>query len=928
VGGDGTILHYDGQSWNIEQPPPGDGAAEITSVTVAGSEVFAVAGGNLITRLPDGSWTEAGKELLPGNPAPAAGSLRVVAGLPDGGVVAAGRSIMLVREAPGEDFAYAAQPLQGTAVALAPFRQADGRLRTFVSIAAPALAHVDVAGFPPGDGELMRQTDSGWEDLSGGQYAGGGVQGDGALKSDPVLAAATNPSGEHLWGVGGYAGTEDAAGQGTGGVLASRPAGWRTASIWRYDSTGPVAPPALAATPPNLPAKAGTVSFAFFSSPMCRSQCTAVVGAQPDVNLGAAAGQIAEYAAQPGGPAFAMLGGNARGPIEGDAHSEDFAELPGLLAPLGHIPAFAALGQKDSLTGSEETRPWAEAFANAPSPFGPAPPAAGMTPVSSGAPTPNGDVHRFYSFDAEQNGAKLRVIVLDNASGSLESSTPGAQTTSEGQLTQMDWLKNQLSQAQGMPVVVVTSRPLYDQGGPGVPTQGEPAGDGSEVASLLAQSGVLAVFTTSGLAQRDEHHMVPQEAGPGVPQIPEYEGAALGYQQEPNNGVLWYMISVDPQAREVHVSAIPVIDSLALKPVDGLSAARSLTLRFEAVGRRPPGSLATTASETTPFAGYDNYVGIPPENCGSTCVPPSYSFASSEPTIGDFVEPSAPKSPYPKLDASGHPIPSSTSGLFCAYNAGTTTVSITAGLLSYSLPVTVRPGGAGAPCGTVPLRNAGLNGSFFGVNAGGVGQRKPGGAGAPPPPPPATSSSPITPSLSLPPPPPAPAPPPAVPPAARAAPPPPPPAPPPPPQPQQPPTPARPAPPAAEAAVAPLVEPLGVSPAIVPPATPPVEPIPPGAGGWAQSPSAAKKREESRKHASESAFTLRPASASSGESSGLEWFYVAVGVATLLALLLSARGMRPRSGARAAPLLARGTGARECEQRRRAEERRRRRPGA
>jgi hypothetical protein len=123
-------------------------------------------------------------------------------------------------------------------------------------------------------------------------------------------------------------------------------------------------------------------------------------------------------------------------------------------------------------------------------------------------------------------------------------------------------------------------------------------------------------------------------------------------------------------------------------------------------------------------------------------------------------------------------------------------------------------------------------------------------------------------------------------------------------------------------------EPLGVPPAIVPPATPPVEPIPPGAGGWAQSPSAAKRREETRKHASQDAFTLRPVSANSGESSGIELFYVAVGAATLLALLLSARGMRPPSGARAALLLARSADAEERERRRRAEWRRRRRPGA
>ena len=95
------------------------------------------------------------------------------------------------------------------------------------------------------------------------------------------------------------------------------------------------------------------------------------------------------------------------------------------------------------------------------------------------------------------------------------------------------------------------------------------------------------------------------------------------------------------------------------------------------------------------------------------------------------------------------------------------------------------------------------------------------------------------------------------------------------------------------------MEQLGVPPAILPAATPPVEPIPPGAGGYAQSPSAAERREKARKQASQSAFAIRPAGASSQEAhSGEQWFYAAVGIATLLAILLSARalpaGPRPR----------------------------------
>jgi hypothetical protein len=49
----------------------------------------------------------------------------------------------------------------------------------------------------------------------------------------------------------------------------------------------------------------------------------------------------------------------------------------------------------------------------------------------------------------------------------------------------------------------------------------------------------------------------------------------------------------------------------------------------------------------------------------------------------------------------GEVVASDQSGLFCAYNAGTTTVSITTGGLTYSEPVTVQSGFAEYPCGTV-----------------------------------------------------------------------------------------------------------------------------------------------------------------------------------------------------------------------------------
>jgi hypothetical protein len=667
VGTFGTILHFDGKEWSLESPPPDLVGLDITSVAVAGTDVFAVAGGTLIERSPNGTWADVDPALMPTNPAPRAGDLRVVAALPDGGVVAAGRALVLVRQQPGTPFQYAPQPIEGTAVAAAAIRDANGLVGAYLSV-APLRNGAEVSASPPGDGDLLREApDGGWQDMSLSEYPGtSGVPPDGAVKADPILGIATSHDGARVWAVGGYAGSPTAAGQGSSTILPARSTDWYTSSIWRFDATGQAAPLGLEASSTTLDAQPKTVSFAFFSGSECNVQCAATLNAQPDVNLQAAAQQIATYARQPGGPSFAILGGNARGPIDDVAYANgsgafDLSRIPTLLKPLGPMPLFAAYGPRDSVPSSADpTEPWATAFAAAPAPFGSGTAAAGITPAGSGGSA--GVVHRYYAFDAEQNGGTLRVIVLDNSAGSLEDSAPG----------QTAWLNDRLAdaKARGIPVVAVAGQPL----------RGSAAADAT--ASLLADAGVLAVFTGSN-TQLNEHYLVPTN---GVTQIPEYEGATLGYQQSANNGVVWYRASVNTGTGGVSVEAVPVIDSLSIKPLDGLSVARSFTLQFEAVARRPVGSLPPTGSDSAP--GIANYVAIPSAGCGSRpCVQPTYTFRSSDPTIGDFVTPSGPGSRFPQLDASGKPIPSATSGLFCAYNTGTTTISVTTGLLSYSVPV-------------------------------------------------------------------------------------------------------------------------------------------------------------------------------------------------------------------------------------------------
>jgi hypothetical protein len=363
----------------------------------------------------------------------------------------------------------------------------------------------------------------------------------------------------------------------------------------------------------------------------------------------------------------------------------------------------------------------------------------------------------------------------------------------------------------------------------------------------------------------------------------------MTYQQPQNNGVTWYDVSVDTTTGKLTVNAVPVISSLALEPLNGLTAARSSTLSFKAIGRRPLGTIATTPADFK-FPGFDQYVEIPASNC-SGCIGPSYKFTSSNPVVGDFVAPSGPGSSFPKLDAAGKTTHSSTSGLFCAYNSGTTTVSITSGLLTSSLTVTVPPGGYGPPCGTVP---GGVSADVVSV-PGRVDTHLGGNphAGAPVPPPAAQPVSSPPPKLAVPPPVPAPAarpvvpvrgPTPSVPAPVPAA------------TPARAPAPAAPAPLAASPFM-PQPSPTFGAPIVVPPLIPPaLTPVPPG-GATVSAQATARREEKARKHASQSAYTARPAG-----TDGADWFYPVLGVASLIALLLTAEGVR--AGPRRRPAFA------------------------
>ncbi len=197
------------------------------------------------------------------------------------------------------------------------------------------------------------------------------------------------------------------------------------------------------------------------------------------------------------------------------------------------------------------------------------------------------------------------------------------------------------------------------------------------------------------------------------------------------------------------------MQEVSLDPVDGTLLRRSAPALFTGLGRRPLsgdrwGPVSASSGNPNP-PGADPYAEFPPALCRqsdcSSAIEPEYTFTSSEPEIANFVEqdPNSTNLRKPLQNAEGHVIPDPHSSILCAFNAGTTTVTISAGGLSYSIPVTVQGGSVEQPCGTVPLSPSHFKQAASSQAA----------APAAPPPSPAPAPAPIAPP---PPPPPVPAP--------------------------------------------------------------------------------------------------------------------------------------------------------------------------
>lgn len=721
-----------------------------------------------------------------------------VAGLPDGSAaIADSQGKVIERQGPGTPCgsgggsgsswqpAPAGPVSGGTPVALAAFQEGS-TLRAVVSVEtggdalsvdlnidealaeAPPEGQAPVFTKPyvlPGSGYLLRETAIGWRDEEHEDYPTpahlGGVGGvDWPIQPDAVLALALPPTDGEGWAVGGQTGEIN------NNFSPETVEAIQTAGVMRYPSSGS-APTDFTLTPEQT--SPGTAAFAIGGGAQCASACASLAEDKlgPDEWLATAterAAQTEQAGQKPGVRAFLYTGprlsaGSAGSQREEDRYGEVLSSAGGSLGAYP-APSETDIDQEGNLGDFESIfKPQIEATHSG---------AGGSHTEPVSPPTATAAYYALRSCTAAASCAevgaaeRVRVIVLDYSKPALGEA-------------QQCWLAQQLAaaKAEGLrgrpePAIVIGQRAMST--GASTPAGANVAADASQVIPILVGTGRPAgcelETITPGAASayffEDPESNQSFPISSGASSILTYGSGTLGYVKPPTNslqteflGASGFLLAEVEVARieaahpsnrnvaPVHVKLVPDISQLALSSIDGVLLRRSQASLFEAFARRPPAGMEcreeAAACEFLPSP----YVPIPVHCQGSGCATgifPAYTFTSSNPDIGQFVEadpdepkgesvlqgaggkpiPEEPRNPRGELTADGQyeqntqsqpinergeVIPSQQSGLFCAYNPGTTTVTIRTGGLSYSEQVTVQGGSVEQPCGTVPLKN-------------------------------------------------------------------------------------------------------------------------------------------------------------------------------------------------------------------------------
>ncbi|MCL2768481.1 MAG: hypothetical protein FWD42_00015 [Solirubrobacterales bacterium] len=676
--------------------------------------------------------------VLAGLPDPRDTVLSKVAGLPDGGAVAAGPDVVIERQSEGGSWALSPVPLPEAhnISALAAYREGgSGPVRAIASIdldvhldpnlggvlqRAPFGGDVPVTGGPgqpppfippdplPNSGYVVEQTADGWRDIEHMALPATAEQRDLPERPDPVFALLVDQSGGQGLAVGGQ--TYDMGGEG------SEQKG-ETAGAQRFpaaSSQGQATPSALAAPP-------GEASIVVGGDASCAQPCADLAneGIGDDVWLT----HVLQTASHIGGDrAFVYLGSRSSGEVSEEVtrESERFEEL---LGAAGSLPVYVepvTFGRALALGGGPAPVPCTQA----------------AHPCQSGT-----DAYELTSTGS--SGGPVRLIVLDYVKGEL-----GA--------AQREWLTEQLAlaAAQSEPAIVF-GRDALDFN---LPDQIDAVAGQTTAAEAAAVSQILVQGRASAYVFDYPAVNVHTQVASGRESIPAYgtgtigpEDAYTGNTADSLQSSAFLALDVDTATREargtwpVTAAAIPDVGQLSLNATNGVLLRRSHVALFEGLARRPLAGIEVGAGNNTEGRLIDpnSYDPIPTNCQGPNCgyeVPLEYTFTSSNPDIGGFVEHEASSAEGKKvqLNAQHKPIPDEPrnsqgellagdhfaqnhkgepineqgevvsperSALFCPYNEGTTTITITTGGLSYSMPVTVQGGSVEYPCGTVPLKH-------------------------------------------------------------------------------------------------------------------------------------------------------------------------------------------------------------------------------
>jgi hypothetical protein len=774
VGHQGLLLGF-GKQWSQESLPASvNPESEFTSISFAGSEAmvtfeFAEASPEEeLTKITGGLLVNEGSgwRVDEGAAAALAGDVpRMVAGLPDGGAVMTTRDNQIFeRESATAPWQLAAVE-EIEAKALAAFRE-NGQVRALVASpgvvpeerlsgpprgenASTFLEEQPAPGQPPllrkppgpeGQTYVFRQTATGWRDeeneaapppegrTNGNTY-------DLPRQPDPIFGLLVSTDGSQGWAVGGVPQEQV-----------------ETAGVMRYGEAA--APPANAATSP-VPIDQTQANFVIGGEAACAGPCADLMGTGigPDVWLPAA---VSRAGSLPGVRAFLYTGAgvapNLGATLSPTAFAREEQAYAGRLSG-GAAPVFAAPAESDRDAAGTGT--FLSAFAGFDSPLG----SASAESVSEPSSTSSGKA--YYSFTSNGSSGQVRVIVLDYSAPTLDAA-------------QRCWLAQELAgaRARSTPAIVVGNRDLTG-------TAPNAATDRAEVAPIVVAGTPPSGCSVSSPGGASAYFFdYPEQdrslsLSAGTQSIPAIGTGTLGYVRSPGpaerdfagaSGTVLASLNLaqrNPQTNVAPVSVrlIPNISELAIDSTDGTFLRRSQVALFEGLARRPRAGIACSAAsgaapnpETCERRSPDPYIQIPADCLGPKCasaILPEYRFTSSDPEVAQFVaqDPGSLNPRQLELNGENKPIADPNSGLLCAYNAGTTTVTIETGGLSYSTQVIVQEGSVEQPCGTVPRT--------------GVKEAQPQLTVPPPPPPLEPSPTPTPTSLNphlIPPQPPAPAP--------------------------------------------------------------------------------------------------------------------------------------------------------------------------